>query len=130
MKLELGYSKPLQNKELEARSSLMESMQAGSLAANICQPRAEGQPLTLKLELGHREPLQGKELDAYYASQAAHALEEDEPQPLLSPRQGSHALLSLLPACGTAYVVACDRGLRTADGTHTLILLLIAAGSK
>ena len=91
----------------------MESMQAGSLAANICQPRAEGQPLTLKLELGHREPLQGKELEAYYASRAAHAVEEDEPQPLLSPRQGSHNLLFLQPACGFWHVTM-DQGLLTA----------------
>ncbi len=62
-------------------------LQAGSLASNICQARPAGQPLTLKLELGHREPLQGQELEAFYASRAAHAVEEDEPQPPLTPRQ-------------------------------------------
>lgn len=64
-------------------------LQAGSLASNICQARPAGQPLTLKLELGHREPLAGPELEAFYASRAAHAVEEDEPQAMLTPRQAS-----------------------------------------
>ena len=66
--------------------------QEGSVASNICNA-PQGQPLHLKLELGHREPLQGKELEAYYAARAAHAVEEDDPEPqsLLTPRQGPWA---------------------------------------
>ena len=68
------------------KAEWMGRVQAGSLASNICQARPAGQPLTLKLELGHREPLAGQELEAFYASRAAHAVEEDEPQPSLTPR--------------------------------------------
>ena len=68
-------------------------LQAGSLASNICQARPAGQPLMLKLELGRREPLAGAELEAFYASRAAQAVEEDEPQAMLTPRQVSPPML-------------------------------------
>ena len=68
-------------------------LQAGSLASNICQARPAGQALTLKLELGHREPLAGAELETFYASRAAHTVEEDEPQTMLTPRQASPSML-------------------------------------
>ena len=74
--------------------------QAGSLASNICQARPGGQPLVLKLELGRRVPLAGPELEAFYASRAAHAVDEDEPHPLLTPRQAFPLCSGVVWACG------------------------------
>ena len=81
-------------------AELVCTLQAGSLASNICQARPGGQPLALKLELGHREPLAGPELEAFYASRAAHAVEEDEPQPLLTPRHDLCLCFSMVWAGG------------------------------